>query len=135
MKRTVAISLKIPDNAAYTALTTLQRLGIAVSRVERSEILVVDDDPSGDVLRRIERDERIFNPNKHRLTDLGMAQPRPGEVWIAERNAPEGRFVGWRLLDPAGAPVDRATLERAATSLLCNPSIETAHYERREGTL
>jgi hypothetical protein len=34
----VAVGLKIPDNAAYTALVALRRLGVAVERVERSEI-------------------------------------------------------------------------------------------------
>ncbi len=134
MSRAIAIGLKIPDNAAYTTLTTLQRLGIDVARVERNDILIIDD-AGEDALRRIERDERVFNPNKHRLTDLGVAQPRPGEVWIAEHHAPPGRYVGWRLLNRAGAPVDRETLERATTSLLCNPAIETARYQTREGTL
>ena len=44
MKRTIAISLKIPDNTAYTALVALRRLGVAVERVERSEIWFFDDD-------------------------------------------------------------------------------------------
>ena len=134
MTRTIAIGLKIPDNAAYTALTTLQRLGIDVARVERNDILVIDDAGDGDLLRRIERDERIFNPNKHRLTDLGIAEPRPGEVWIAAHDAPAGRYVGWRLLDRDGVAVGRETLERATVSLLCNPATETARYESREGT-
>lgn len=130
MKRVVAISLKIPDNAAYTTLTTLQRLGLAVARVERSDVHVVDDHGDPDTfIGRVESDETIFNPNKHRLADLGIAQPRPGEVWIAERGVTNGRYVRWRLLDASGVPADRATLERAATSLLCNPAIETAIYE------
>ena len=37
MRRTVAISLKIPDNTAYTTLMTLQRLKVDVARVERNE--------------------------------------------------------------------------------------------------
>ena len=37
MTRAIAITLKIPDNAAYTALTALQRLGIDCAVVERSE--------------------------------------------------------------------------------------------------
>ncbi len=32
----IAITLKIPDNEAYTALRALQRLGIDVARVQRS---------------------------------------------------------------------------------------------------
>jgi hypothetical protein len=36
----VAIRLKVPDNTAYTALTTLQGLGVNVARIERSRILL-----------------------------------------------------------------------------------------------
>ncbi len=147
MKRTVAISLKIPDNAAYTTLTTLQRLRIDVAHVERSEIWVVEDAGSpDDFIARIESNETIFNPNKHRLADLGVDQPRPGEVWIAEHGAHDEthehlggkriaglsqphRYVGWRLLDQKGAPVDTPVVRAAAQRLLCNPAIETALYE------
>lgn len=147
MKRTVAISLKIPDNAAYTTLTTLQRLRIDVAHVERSEIWVVEDEGSpDDFIARMESNETIFNPNKHRLADLGIDEPRPGEVWIAEHVAHDEtkehlggkkiagvsrplRYVGWRLLDRAGAPVDTPVVRAAAERLLCNPAIETALYE------
>ena len=148
MKRTVAISLKIPDNAAYTTLTTLQRLQLDVAHVERSEVWVVEDEGSADdFIARIESNETIFNPNKHRLVDLGVDEPRPGEVWIAEHGAHDEtrehlggkkiagisrprRYVGWRLLNPAGAPVDLTVVRTAAERLLCNPAIETALYER-----
>ena len=147
MKRTIAISLTIPDNAAYTTLTTLQRLRMNVAHDERSEIWVVDDaGDERDFLMRMESNETIFNPNKHRIVDLGIDQPRPGEVWIAERGAHDEmrehlggkkipgisgarRFVGWRLLDRNGAPVDGAVVRGAAESLLCNPAIETPLYE------
>ena len=147
MKRTVAISLKIPDNAAYTTLTTLQRLQLDVAHVERSEIWVVEDEGSSDdFLMRMESNETIFNPNKHRIVDLGIDQPRPGEVWIAEHGAHDEtkehlggkkiagitrprRYVGWRLLDRAGAPVAAPVVRSAAEQLLCNPAIETALYE------
>jgi hypothetical protein len=147
VKRTVAISLKIPDNAAYTTLTTLQRLRIDVAHVERSEVWVVEDQGDArDFLVRMESNETIFNPNKHRIVDLGIDQPRPGEVWIAEHGAHDEtrehlggkkiagitharRFVGWRLLNGAGAPVDAPVVRAAAESLLCNPAIETALYE------
>ena len=39
----VAIGLKIPDNTAFTAAVALRRLGIAVERVERSEIWFFED--------------------------------------------------------------------------------------------
>ncbi|MBV8638700.1 MAG: hypothetical protein JO322_11520 [Candidatus Eremiobacteraeota bacterium] len=147
MKRTVAISLKIPDNAAYTTLTTLQRLQLDVAHVERSEVWVVEDDGSpDDFIARMESNETIFNPNKHRLVDLGVDEPRPGEVWIAEHGAHNEmrehlggkkipgvsqprRFVGWRLLNRDGAPVDAPVVRTAAERLLCNPAIEMALYE------
>ncbi|HET9030769.1 MAG TPA: hypothetical protein VFN49_11405 [Candidatus Aquilonibacter sp.] len=147
MKRSVAISLKIPDNAAYTTLTTLRRLGIDAARVERSEVWVVEDDgDERDFLARMESNETIFNPNKHRLVDLGIDRPRPGEVWIAERGAHDEtrehlggkriagiskarRYVGWRLVQSNGAPADDAVVRSAAELLLCNPATETALYE------
>lgn len=147
MKRVVAISLKIPDNAAYTTLTTLQRLRLDVARVERSDVWVVEDEGDHrDFLLRMESNETIFNPNKHRIVDLGIDEPRPGEVWIAERGAHDEtrehlggkkipgvahahRYVGWRLLSAAGAPVDAQVVRAAAESLLCNPAIETPRYE------
>ncbi|MBV8067130.1 MAG: hypothetical protein JO113_04060 [Candidatus Eremiobacteraeota bacterium] len=124
----MAISLKIPDNTAYTALAALRRLGVAADRIERSEIRFFDDD--GDVeslVRRIESDETIFNPNKHRLTVLDETIPRWGEVWIEplERTAgPDA--VAWRLFDADGAPVDRALLDAAIDRLLCNAAIDRA---------
>lgn len=127
-ERAVAISLKIPDNAAYTALTTLQRLGVDVKRVERSEILVIDAPGDNAALAKaIEGDEAIFNPNKHRLSVLGAVEPRPGEVWIAEMGR-ERRFIGWRLLDAAGHPATADVLRAAAERLLCNPAIEKATF-------
>ena len=83
MKVAVAIALKIPDNAAYTAAVALRRLGLAVGRVERSEIWFFDD--GGDsraLLESVEADETIFNPNKHVATILARPAPRAGEVWI-----------------------------------------------------
>jgi hypothetical protein len=137
MKRTVAISLKIPDNAAYTALVALRKLGVAVERADRSEIRIFDDDgEAGALAARIKADETIFNPNKHRLTMLDDSGPRPGEVWIeplaSERTAPERpgaiHATAWRLFEKAGAPAKRETLESAADRLLCNPAIERAVY-------
>ena len=126
-ERAVAIGLKIPDNTAYTALTTLRRLGVDVTRVERSEILVLDAAGGADSLAKaIEADEAIFNPNKHRLTVLDAVAPRSGEVRIAEMGR-AGRYVAWRLLDNAG-PVSVDILRVAAERLLCNPAIEIATY-------
>lgn len=133
--KVVAIGLKIPDNSAYTAMVTLQRLGVEVQRVERSDIMRFENDAdSGELRARIERDESVFNPNKHRITVLDNPQPRPGEVWIETIGAkstiarmPARRYVGWRLF-AGDAPAPRATLDAAVTSLLCNPAIERAIY-------
>ena len=93
---------------------------------------------------RVEADETIFNPNKHRLLDARTAvRPRAGEVWIERsmkraRGAPNvsggkalrtcrgraGTSAGGcsaaerRLRDP------RDTHAAAIDGLLCNPAIE-----------
>lgn len=134
-EKVVAIGLKIPDNTAYTAKVTLQRLGVDVQRVERSDIVRFENDEDPAELRaRVERDESIFNPNKHRITVLPNPRPRAGEVWIETIGAestvarmPARRYVGWRLF-AGDAPAPRATLDAAVTSLLCNPAIERAIY-------
>jgi phosphoribosylformylglycinamidine (FGAM) synthase PurS component len=134
-ERVLAIGLKIPDNSAYTAMVTLRRLGVDVQRVERNEIVRFESDKDSAELRaRVERDESIFNPNKHRLTVLTSPKPRPGEVWIETIGSeatvarmPAQRYVGWRLF-AGDAPASRETLDAAVTSLLCNPAIEKAIY-------
>jgi phosphoribosylformylglycinamidine (FGAM) synthase PurS component len=134
MTRAVAISLKIPDNEAYTALVALRRLGVSVDRVERSQIYLFDDASADDALkRRIVRDETIFNPNKHRLALLEQAGPREGEVWIEPLSYPErserserAAAISWRLFNAEGTPVERAVVAMAAERLLCNPAIDRA---------
>jgi hypothetical protein len=131
--RAVAIALKIPDNTAYTALVTLRRLCVDVERIERSEIRIYE---SGDVealAARVQADETIFNPNKHRLTVLDECTPRDGEVWILPLCRPErsgkggeSSSVSWRLFDAKGAPVARSVLDAAIERLLCNPAIDRA---------
>lgn len=129
--RAVAIGLKIPDNAAYTALVTLRRLGVHVERVERSEIwFFADDVEPGTLAASVRADATMFNPNKHHLVALDDAAPRAGEVWI-EPLAPDRvmvRATAWRLFDEAGAPAARETLANAVERLLCNPAIERAVY-------
>ena len=130
-ERAYAVELKIPDNEAYTAMRALQRLGVAVARVQRADILVFEREESDEALSAlIERDERLFNPNKHRLERLPGAHPRDGEVWVemldAPRSAPMRRLVGWRLFDHDGKPLGGADLDAACTRLLCNPAIERA---------
>lgn len=118
-------SVENPHNEAYTTLTTLQRLGINVAKLERTDIRRFDD--TGDttaIISRIERDEAIFNPNKHALTLLETGVPRSGETWIEEIDT--GKLTGWRLFDGDGNPASRATVQAAAEQLLCNPAIERA---------
>ena len=131
MRRTVAIGLKIPDNAAYTALVALRKLGVEVARTERSEILFFDDEgDAGALAARILADETIFNPNKHRLTLLDGATPRAGEAWIEELGPARRAHhaTAWRLFDHDGAPAPRETVACAVERLLCNPAIEKAVF-------
>jgi phosphoribosylformylglycinamidine (FGAM) synthase PurS component len=127
--RAVAIGLKIPDNAAYTALTTLRRLGIEVARVERSEIVhVPEGGTAAQIADRVQRDEALFNPNKHRITVLEDDAPRKGEVWIVQDDG--SRTVGWRLTNASGEPVSKDVLALACERLLCNPAVERAMFPR-----
>jgi hypothetical protein len=129
MRRAVAINLKIPDNAAYTALVTLRRLGIELARLERAEIVRFDDAPDpATLMAAVESDESLFNPNKHRVTVLESDTPRPGEVWIVQDN--DNRPVGWRLYSSPDLPADRALLAQAAERLLCNPAIERTIFPK-----
>ena len=147
MHRTVSIALKIPDNTAFTALTALRRLGVAVERVDRSEIWELED--SGDsatLAQRVAANATIFNPNKHRLEVRERPAPEDGEAWISEAGDHDEirehlggtgiagvtralRSVGWRLYGAGNAPVDRSTLARAVDELLRNPAIEKVRYQ------
>lgn len=128
-RRAIAINLKIPDNAAYTALVTLRRLGVEVAGVERSEIVRFANAPEPhELIAQVERDESLYNPNKHRVTVLDEDAPRPGEVWIVQDDA--DRPVGWRLFRVSGAPSSAAVLAQATELLLCNPAIERAIFSK-----
>jgi hypothetical protein len=140
--RTFAVSLTIPDNEAFTAYETLGRLGIAVSRVTRSDIWQFDvDESAGDLAGTIASIEAIHNPNKHRLAERESDQPAPGEVWIAARDERPATLVAgraipgvrairrrtaWRLLDDAGCDVAPAQLDQAVETFLCNPAFQVA---------
>jgi phosphoribosylformylglycinamidine (FGAM) synthase PurS component len=91
-QRTYAIELTIPDNTAFTALVTLQRLGIACDEVRRADIyrFDVDDDRAEQLDASIRQIETIFNPNKHVLR-AREPHPQAGEVWIADRDEPAAR--------------------------------------------
>jgi hypothetical protein len=127
VRRAVAISLKIPDNTAYTALVALRRLGVAVERVERSELYFFDDGRNAaELADSVVADETMFNPNKHRLKMLERDAPERGEVWIEPLVASNAgpAATAWRLLDGKGAPVARGVLAAAVERLLCNPAID-----------
>ncbi|HLI96072.1 MAG TPA: hypothetical protein VKT72_08300 [Candidatus Baltobacteraceae bacterium] len=140
MKRTVAIKLKIPDNEAYTALTALRRLGLSIARLERAEIWQLDDrGNASDVAQRVERNESLFNQNKHELHVLEAERPREGEVWIEQLDARDvpvriagvhhaRRYVGWRLFAEGHKPANRDAVRAAVEQLLCNPAIEKAVF-------
>ncbi len=126
-RRAVAIGLKIPDNAAYTALVTLRRLGVHVDRVERSQIVRFENAPDAVTLaRQVERDESLYNPNKHRVTVLDDDSPRSGEVWIVQDDP--DRPVAWRLYVAPGTAANGDVLSTACERLLCNPAIERAIF-------
>lgn len=149
-ERTVAIGLKIPDNTAYTTLTALRRLGLNVEKLERTEVWQVED--SGDestFVSRVESNETIFNPNKHRLTVVDQNRPRSGEVWIEELGRHDEvrehlggkkipgisnarRYVGWRMLRADGTPEGHEVLRLATERLLANPAIEKPIYSEAE---
>jgi hypothetical protein len=135
---TVAITLKIPDNTAFSALTALRRLGVDVARVERADIWqFAGPGTADDVAASVKRNESLFNPNKHILEVLESASPRAGETWICNipisGDAPPGssqggarHYVAWRLFAAENRPADQATVASAIEKLLCNPAIERA---------
>ncbi len=143
IERAYVVSLTIPDNEAYTALTTLARMGLAVERAVRADVWLLAIDPASveAIDRQIPTFEGIFNPNKHRLEIRAEAVPRPGEVWITSRDerpaitiggrAVEGvrgvrRCTAWRLLDAHDGDVAPALLARATEMFLCNPAFQEA---------
>lgn len=143
VQRAYVVTLTIPDNEAYTALTTLARIGLPVESVVRADVWIatVDTDRAGALDAEIETIETVFNPNKHRLEVRADAAPRPGEVWITARDETPAITIGgravrgvrgivrrtsWRLLDADGANVPAGVLERATETFLCNPAFQRA---------
>ena len=141
--RCVSISLKIPDNEAFTALTTLQRLNVAIAHLERADIWLFETDDASGLLEAVQSNELLFNPNKHVLSERSYPQPAEGEVWIEELGQDPGtgaqlrgkmisgvrsakRMRGWKLFSEKGDPADKAVVRTAAQVLLCNPAIERA---------
>jgi hypothetical protein len=143
VERAYVITLTIPDNEAFTALTALNRMGLPVEGAVRSDVWIasVDAEHAPALDGTIRTIETIYNPNKHRLDVRNDARPRPGEVWItAHDETPAitvaGRTVAgvhgivrrtaWRLLDQNGADVPASVLDRATESFLCNPAFQKA---------
>jgi hypothetical protein len=146
IERAFAVRLAIPDNEAYTALVTLQRLGVACEVVARADVHVFGvEDESGDELAQIiPTIATIYNPNKHRLLELSEPRPAAGEVWITSQELPAQReeFIlggvrlpgvrtvwqatSWRLLDASGNDVAPSILDQAIETLLCNPAFQRA---------
>ena len=141
------IRLVIPDNEAYTALTTLRRLNVECDDLVRSDVHVfgADDDVDAEELGRLLMTvATIYNPNKHRLRPLDSPRPKPGEVWVTAAETPPlrdrvevggvelkgvrtaWRATSWRLLDRSGSNVPPDVLGRAVETLLCNPAFQRA---------
>jgi len=143
VERAYVVSLSIPDNEAFTALTTLARMGIPVGDVHRADVWVarVDPERTAEVDAALATVETIFNPNKHRLEIRSDVHPRPGEVWVMSRDeAPATTVLGrsvpgvhgivrrtsWRLLDEHGDDVPAGDRQRAIDGFLCNPAFQKA---------
>jgi hypothetical protein len=143
IERAYVITLTIPDNEAFTALTALARMGLPVESAVRSDVWIatVEVAHAAALDGTIGTIETVYNPNKHRLEIRSDARPRPGEVWItAHDETPAitvaGRTVAgvrgmvrrtaWRLLDQHGDDVPAGVLERATESFLCNPAFQKA---------
>ena len=143
LERAYVITLTIPDNEAFTALTALARIGLPVDSAVRSDVWIatVDAEHVAALDAVIGTIETVYNPNKHRLDIRSDTKPRPGEVWItAHDETPAitvaGRTVdglrgivrrtAWRLLDEQGADVPASVLNSATESFLCNPAFQKA---------
>ncbi len=140
----LGIRLKIPDNEAYTALTTLQRLSVPVRNVERMEVWDFEASAAfPELVEAVKKNETLFNANKHEVVPFSEALPRTGEVWIERleerpnmRTLFAGRsmagalsarrYTAWRLRDENAEPCTAAIVQMAIERLLCNPAIERA---------
>jgi hypothetical protein len=147
--RCVEVRLSIPDNEALTAFATLQRLGVSLGSLERSDLyrVDVDDEHAPALAAELRACEGIFNLNKHALREREGEAPGAGEVWVDEFGSRPHtgtvtisgrtlagvrsleRFTAWRLLDPGGTPADRDVVSSAARALLCNPAFQRARFE------
>ena len=143
VERAYVVTLTIPDNEAFTALTALGRIGVPASTAIRSDVWIasVDEEHVAGLDAAVGTIETIYNPNKHRLEVRADALPRTGEVWITALDeipatTVAGRTVAgvrgivrrtaWRLLDDGGADVPASVLDQATEMFLCNPAFQKA---------
>jgi hypothetical protein len=143
VERAYVVTLTIPDNEAFTALTTLARVGVPASEAIRSDVWIatVDASQAAALDAAIGTIETVYNPNKHKLEVRADARPRAGEVWITARDETPaitiaGRTVAgvrgivrrtaWRLLDETGSDVPASVLDHATEAFLCNPAFQKA---------
>jgi hypothetical protein len=151
MIRAYEVRLTIPDNAAFTARATLDRLGLGMEELTRAEIYLfdVDDACVAALDAAVPTIETIYNPNKHvfRIRD---AVPEAGELWVGNRPAQGGpspvpkqepmqafriagrslagvrsleRYVSWRFRRRGAAAPPELVLV-AAESLLANAAYQ-----------
>ena len=101
IERAYVVTLTIPDNEAFTALTALgahrrcrRRLRSAPtcgSRPSKPSTLAALDAAIGTI-------ETIYNPNKHELDVRADAAPRAGEVWITAHDETPAITVAGRTV-------------------------------------
>ncbi len=161
MRIDVAIDSIIPDNTAFTVLTSLHHLGYTeLTNVERSEhilLKVLDGTRADEVASELSHAEVIFNPNKHRLSYAAENAPdvEPAQFEALVRDRDENnrplqdllvttfgmtallgleRAIGWRLYEAKGSAA-RDRLEWACAALLCNPVSQRFQIRRRPVSL
>jgi hypothetical protein len=142
----IEIELTIPDNEAYTAMTTLQRLGADISDLQRVDVwrFEAEDGYETALIDRMRTLETIYNPNKHKMRVRESDMREPGEVWIDDlgHGAIERpvvisghelpgvmravRYTGWRLFVNKGHPAPMEMVQRAVATLLCHPAFQRA---------
>ena len=144
----VEIVLTIPDNEAYTALTTLQRLGVEITDLRRADVWRFETQASQEaaLIERVRTLETIYNPNKHKLRVLKHEAPEPGETWIDEpgcgaierpvrisgRELPgvsrAVRYTGWRLFVGEGIPAPPEIVQRAVATFTLSSRVSKGNH-------
>ena len=142
--RAYVVTLTIPDNEAYTALTTLARMGVPVDAAVRAESVSLRVD--AEHAAALDRTHRARSRRFTTRTSIGSrcaATPardraRSGSPPVDEapaiphRGAHRRRRAGRRAphglaaVDERGADVPAEVLDRATETLLCNPAFQRA---------